>query len=30
MDNGKVVEVHTYPDLAGMMMQLGLMPTPGR
>ena len=27
--NGKPVEVHTYPDLAGMMMQLGLMPMPG-
>jgi steroid delta-isomerase-like uncharacterized protein len=24
--NGKVVEVHTYPDAAGLMMQLGLMP----
>ena len=24
--NGKVVEVHSYPDVAGMMMQLGLMP----
>lgn len=24
--NGKPVEVHTYPDAAGMMMQLGLMP----
>ena len=23
--NGKFTEVHTYPDLAGMMMQLGLM-----
>ena len=23
--NGKVTEVHTYPDLAGMMVQLGLM-----
>jgi steroid delta-isomerase-like uncharacterized protein len=22
--NGKVAEVHTYPDLAGMMVQLGL------
>lgn len=22
--NGKAIEVHTYPDLAGMMMQLGL------
>jgi steroid delta-isomerase-like uncharacterized protein len=27
--NGKPSEVHTYPDLAGMMMQLGLMPMPG-
>ena len=27
--NGKAVEVHTYPDAAGMMMQLGLMPMPG-
>jgi steroid delta-isomerase-like uncharacterized protein len=27
--NGKAVEVHTYPDLAGMMMQLGLIPAPG-
>ena len=27
--NGKAVEVHTYPDAAGMMMQLGLMPKPG-
>jgi steroid delta-isomerase-like uncharacterized protein len=24
--NGKAVEVHSYPDAAGMMMQLGLMP----
>jgi steroid delta-isomerase-like uncharacterized protein len=23
--NGKVAEVHTYPDLAGMMAQLGLL-----
>jgi steroid delta-isomerase-like uncharacterized protein len=23
--NGKVVEVHSYPDAAGLMMQLGLM-----
>jgi len=28
-ENGKPVEVHTYPDAAGMMMQLGLMPMPG-
>jgi steroid delta-isomerase-like uncharacterized protein len=28
-NNGKPVEVHSYPDLAGMMMQLGLMPMPG-
>ena len=27
--DGKPVEVHSYPDLAGMMMQLGLMPMPG-
>jgi steroid delta-isomerase-like uncharacterized protein len=27
--NGKAVEVHTYPDAAGMMMQLGLVPPPG-
>jgi steroid delta-isomerase-like uncharacterized protein len=26
--DGKAVEVHTYPDAAGMMMQLGLMPGP--
>lgn len=24
--NGKVVEVHTYPDAAGLMTQLGLIP----
>ena len=24
--NGKGVEVHSYPDAAGLMMQLGLMP----
>lgn len=24
--NGKAVEVHSYPDSAGLMMQLGLMP----
>ena len=23
---GKAVEIHSYPDLAGMMMQLGMMP----
>jgi hypothetical protein len=23
--NGKVIEVHSYPDLAGMMAQLGLL-----
>lgn len=28
-DNGQPVEVHSYPDAAGMMMQLGLMPMPG-
>ena len=27
--NGKGVEVHSYPDAAGLMMQLGLMPMPG-
>ena len=27
--NGKGVEVHTYPDGAGLMMQLGLVPPPG-
>lgn len=27
--NGKAVEVHSYPDAAGLMMQLGLMPGPG-
>ena len=27
--DGKIVEVHTYPDIAGMMMQLGLMPQMG-
>lgn len=27
--DGKVVEVHTYPDTAGLLMQLGLMPMPG-
>jgi steroid delta-isomerase-like uncharacterized protein len=26
---GKGIEVHTYPDAAGMMMQLGLVPPPG-
>ena len=26
---GKPVEVRSYPDLAGMLMQLGLMPMPG-
>jgi len=25
--NGKIVEFRTHPDVAGMMMQLGLMPT---
>jgi steroid delta-isomerase-like uncharacterized protein len=28
-ENGKPVEVHSYPDAAGMMMQLGLMPMSG-
>ena len=27
--NNKATEVHTYPDTAGLMMQLGLMPMPG-
>ena len=27
--DGKPVAVHSYPDLAGMLMQLGLMPMPG-
>lgn len=27
--DGKPMEVHSYPDAAGMMMQLGLMPMPG-
>ncbi len=27
--DGKIAEIHTYPDVAGMMMQLGLMPTGG-
>jgi len=27
--NGKGVAVHSYPDGAGMMMQLGLLPPPG-
>jgi steroid delta-isomerase-like uncharacterized protein len=26
--NGKAVEMHSYPDVAGMMMQLGVMPPP--
>ena len=28
--DGKVVEVHTYPDMAGLLMQLGLMPPPAQ
>ena len=28
--NGKAVEIHTYPDAAGLMMQLGLIPAPGQ
>ena len=24
--NGQVAEIHTYPDMAGLLMQLGLMP----
>ena len=27
VQNGKAIEVHTYPDIAGMMMQLGMMPS---
>jgi predicted ester cyclase len=27
--DGQPVEVHTYPDAAGMLMQLGLLPMPG-
>jgi steroid delta-isomerase-like uncharacterized protein len=27
--NGKAVEVHNYPDTAGLLMQLGLMSMPG-
>jgi steroid delta-isomerase-like uncharacterized protein len=27
--NGRGVEVHTYPDAAGLMMQLGMMPAMG-
>jgi hypothetical protein len=27
--DNKAVEVHTYPDNAGLMIQLGLMPMPG-
>jgi len=27
--DGKPVEVRSYPDVAGMIMQLGLMPMPG-
>lgn len=27
--NGKIAEAHTYPDIFGMMMQLGLVPPPG-
>jgi hypothetical protein len=25
--NGKIIEFRTHPDIAGMMMQLGMMPT---
>jgi len=28
-EGDKVVEFHAYPDLAGMMMQLGMMPAAG-
>ncbi|MFQ5947539.1 MAG: hypothetical protein ACE5KX_01590 [Acidimicrobiia bacterium] len=27
--NGEIVEFHSYPDIAGLMGQLGLMPSPG-
>jgi len=27
--NGKAVEVHNYPDTAGLLMQMGLMSMPG-
>ncbi len=30
IQNGKGVEVHSYPDAAGLMMQLGLVPPPGQ
>jgi steroid delta-isomerase-like uncharacterized protein len=26
--NGRIVEVHMHPDMAGFLMQLGLIPTP--
>jgi steroid delta-isomerase-like uncharacterized protein len=26
--NGKIMELHSYPDVAGMMVQLGMMPMP--
>jgi ketosteroid isomerase-like protein len=26
--DGKAVEVHTYPDTAGLLMQLGMLPAP--
>jgi steroid delta-isomerase-like uncharacterized protein len=29
IQNGKVAEVHSYPDAAGLMMQLGLMASGG-
>jgi steroid delta-isomerase-like uncharacterized protein len=29
VNNNTAAEVHTYPDTAGLMMQLGLMPMPG-
>ena len=28
IQNGKVVAVHSYPNVAGLMMQLGLIPPP--
>ena len=27
--NGKIIEMHQHPDIAGFLMQLGLMSTPG-
>ena len=28
VEDGKIVEFHSYPDVAGMKTQLGLMPSP--